>query len=127
MRNYWLALLVFLPTAPAFSQAITAKAVGTVSDPSGAVVPNASVTIRNLQTTQTRATRTDAGGSYEFSFLPIGSYSLSVEATGFQKAEVTQFSLSVDQEARVDVKMSIGQAAETVQVAASAILMQTEN
>src|SRR6266581_282920 len=100
-----LALLALLAALPAFSQAITAKVSGTVADPSGAVVPNASVTIRNQQTSQARSAKTDGSGGYEFSFLPI----------------------SVDQEARVDVKMSIGQAAETVQVTAGAILMQTEN
>src|SRR5437762_10050532 len=127
MGIYKLAVLALLVSLPAFSQAITAKVSGTVSDPSGAVVPNASVTIRNQQTSQARSAKTDSAGGYEFSFLPIGSYSLSVEATGFQKAEVAPFPLSVDQEARVDVKMTIGQAAETVQVAATAILMQTEN
>src|SRR5436190_14409930 len=122
-----LALLAILAALPAFSQAITAKVAGTVSDPSGAVVPNASVTIRNQQTSQARSANTDSAGGYEFSFLPIGVYSLSVEAAGFQKAEVAPFPLSVDQIARVDVKMTIGQAAETVQVAATAILMQTDN
>src|SRR6266436_957118 len=122
-----LVVLALVAALPAFSQAITAKVSGTVSDPSGAVVPNASVTIRNQQTSQARSAKTDSSGGYEFSFLPIGVYSLSVEAAGFQKAEVAPFPLSVDQEARVDVKMTIGQAAETVQVTAGAILMQTEN
>src|SRR5436190_7283158 len=122
-----LALLAILAALPAFSQAITAKVSGTVADPSGAVVPNASVTIRNQQTSQARSAKTDGSGGYEFSFLPIGVYSLSVEAAGFQKAEVAPFALSVDQEARVDVKMSIGQAAQTVEVQAGAVLMQTED
>src|SRR4051812_29418801 len=122
MGIFRLALFALIAALPAFSQAITAKVAGTVTDPSGAVVPNASVTIRSQQTNQARSAKTDAAGGYEFSFLPIGSYSLSVESAGFQKAEVASFPLSVDQEARIDVKMTIGQAAETVQVAASAIL-----
>src|SRR3954447_26887514 len=102
MGIYKPAVLALIASLPAFSQAITAKVSGTVSDPSGAVVPNASVTIHNQQTSQARVGKTDAGGGYEFTFLPIGSYSLSVEAAGFQKAEVAPFPLSVDQEARVD-------------------------
>src|SRR5713226_741687 len=122
-----LPFLLLFSSAPLFSQAITATAVGTVTDPTGAVVPNAKVTIRSRQTNQARAATTDSAGAYEFSFLPVGPYSLTVEAAGFQKSEVGQFTLSVDQVARVDVKMTLGQSAETVQVQASAILMQTEN
>src|SRR4051794_13755441 len=114
MGKFKLAVLALVASLPAYSQAITAKVAGTVSDPSGAVVPNASVSIKNQQTNQARSGKTDAAGGYEFSFLPIGTYSLSVEATGFQKAEVAPFPLSVDQEARIDIKMTIGQAAETV-------------
>jgi hypothetical protein len=112
---------------PALPQAITAKAVGTVTDPSGAVVANAKVEIRNVQTNAVRAVETDAQGNYEFNFLPIGQYTLNVEATGFQTTAVSAFSLSVDQTARVDVRMTIGQTAESVKVEAGAILMQTEN
>jgi hypothetical protein len=111
---------------PVFGQAITAKVVGSVTDPSGAVIPNAKVVIRNDQTNQTRNTTSDSLGNYEFSFLPIGAYTLSVEAAGFQRSDVSRFQLSVDQVARVDVKMTIGQAVESVKVEAGAILMQTE-
>jgi hypothetical protein len=113
--------------APLFSQAITATAAGTVTDPTNAAVPNAKVTIRSQQTNQARTTNTDSAGFYEFSFLPIGAYSLTVEAAGFQKSEMAPFTLSVDQVARLDVKLTLGQSAETVQVKADAILMQTEN
>src|SRR5258708_628077 len=109
------AIAVFAP-APLFAQAITAKVIGTVTDPSGAVVPTAVLTLRNQQTAQTRDAKTDSLGNYEFSFVPVGSYTLAVTAIGFQRAEVSEFPLSVDQVARIDVKMSLGQAAETVQV-----------
>ncbi|MBI3472852.1 MAG: carboxypeptidase regulatory-like domain-containing protein, partial [Candidatus Solibacter usitatus] len=130
MRNFRFLLLAGLAGLFAVllhSQATTAKVVGSVTDPSGAVVPGAKVAIRNQQTNQARAAVTDTLGSYEFSFLPIGSYTLEVEAAGFQKAEVSAFALSVDQVARVDVKLSIGQAAESVKVDAGAVLLQTEN
>src|SRR5436190_12740977 len=100
----YLALPQFLS-----AQAITAKVVGTVVDPSGAAVPAAVVNIHNVQTNQGRSTRTNEVGNYEFSFLPIGEYTLTVEASGFQKAAVTAFSLNVDQVARVDVQLNVGE------------------
>jgi hypothetical protein len=122
---FW--ILALWTPVPAFAQAITAKVIGTVTDPTGAVVPTAVLTLRNQQTTQTRDARTDSLGNYEFSFVPAGTYTLAVSAVGFQRAEVSEFPLSVDQVARIDVKMSIGQAAETVQVSAASVLLQTEN
>ena len=122
--DYW--PLLVLAVSPVFPQATTANVVGVVTNPGG-VVPAAAVTIRNRQTGQTRGTQTDAQGNYEFPFLQIGEYSIAVEKAGFQKSEVAPFSLSVDQVARIDVKMTIGQTAESVKVSASAILLQTEN
>jgi hypothetical protein len=127
MRAWLLLAGVMLAVSPLYPQATTANVVGTVSDPSGGIVPAANVTITNRQTGQARTAQTDAQGNYEFRFLQTGEYSIAVEKTGFQKAEVARFSLSVDQVARIDVKMSLGQTAETVEVSASAILMQTEN
>ncbi len=121
------AAIVLIVPRRLFSQAITAKVVGTVTDPSGAVVPNAKVGIRSEQTNQVRSAASDALGNYEFSFLPIGPYTLAVEAQGFQKAEVSRFQLSVEQVARVDVKLAIGQATETVQVEAGSVRLQTED
>jgi hypothetical protein len=121
------AITLVLTLSPAFPQATTANVVGTVTDPSGGLVPAASVTILNRQTGQARKSQSDAQGNYEFTFLQIGEYSLTVEKPGFQKSEVAPFSLSVDQVARIDIKMTIGQSVESVQVSATAVLMQTEN
>src|SRR5881628_1634927 len=123
----FLALALFLAPSSLLAQAITANVVGTIADPSGAAVPAATVTIRNQQTNQSRTATTDEQGKYEFPFLPVGVYTLTVDARGFQRSEVAAFSLSVDQVARVDVKLSVGQSSESVQVVATAILMQTEN
>ncbi|MBK9168366.1 MAG: TonB-dependent receptor [Bryobacterales bacterium] len=120
-----LSLLAF--PSQVLPQATTAKVVGTVSDPSGAVIPGAQVTIQNRQNNQTRRSEADAAGNYEFSFLAPGPYTLSVEAQGFIRAEVSTFQLSVDQVSRVDVKLQIGQATESIQVEAGAVQMQTEN
>jgi hypothetical protein len=124
-RFYPLAVLAFAPAA--FSQAITAKVVGTVTDPSGGAVGNAKVELRNADTNVVRATSSGSLGSYEFPFVSVGPYTLSVEAAGFQKASVSRFQLSVDQVARLDVKLTLGQTADSVTVEAGALLMQTEN
>src|SRR5438552_12241746 len=108
------------------AQAITASVVGTVTDDSRAAVPSATVTVTNLQTNQSRDTKTNAAGNYELSFLPIGPYKLNVESAGFQKAEVSQFQLSVDQVARLNVQLQVGQVSEQVSVEAAAIGLQTE-
>ena len=119
------ALYVFLPQA-IYAQAITAKVVGTVTDPSGAAVPTAAVNIQSVQTNQVRTTKVNELGNYEFSFLPIGEYKLSVEAPGFQKAEVNQFHLDVDQVARLNVQLNVGEISEKVVVEAAALGLQTE-
>jgi Carboxypeptidase regulatory-like domain len=118
-------LLLCLPQY-SYSQAITAKVVGTVSDPSGAAVPTAVVSIHSVQTNQTRTTRTNEAGNYEFAFLPIGEYTLSIEAPGFQRAEVSRFELNVDQVARLNVQLNVGEVSEKVSVEASAVGLQTE-
>ncbi|MGH9657020.1 MAG: carboxypeptidase regulatory-like domain-containing protein [Bryobacteraceae bacterium] len=128
MRSfYWVVTTLAFAVNPAFPQAITAKLVGAVTDPSGAVVLNAKVETRNVQTNLVRSTATDAQGNYELNFLPVGSYTLSVEAAGFLRAEVSQFQLNLDQVARVDVRLRLGQTTESVTVEAGALLMQTEN
>ena len=111
-----LALALVLAPSSLFPQAITANVVGTITDPSGAAVPHATVVVRNQQTNQSRSATTDAQGKYEFPFLPVGAYRLTVDARGFQRSEVAAFPLSVDQVARVDVKLSVGQSTESVQV-----------
>lgn len=122
-----LAIIAVLAISPIFPQATTANVVGTITDASGAVVPAATVTIQNRQTGQARTTQSDDQGAFELRFLQAGEYSLSVEKVGFQKSDVAPFSLSVDQVARIDVKMTLGQTTESVQVSASAILLQTED
>jgi uncharacterized lipoprotein YajG len=118
---------LFLFAGQAYPQAITATVVGTVTDPTGAAVPEASVTIVNVDTAQQRSTTTNPAGNYEFPFLAVANYTLTVEKAGFQKSEVSQFRLSVDQVARIDVSLRVGQVTETVEVQALAVALQTED
>src|SRR5215212_2990430 len=111
-----------------WSQTITGSITGTVTDPAGAVVPNATVTARNVNTNITTETRTSSAGTYNLLFLPVGAYTISVQATGFKTAGVAQFPLSVNQTARVDVTMEVGAVNETVDVTeASSPVIQTES
>ena len=95
------AIAILLFVSPVFPQATTANVVGSVTDPSGGLIPSATVTIRNRQTAQARSAMTDSQGNYEFPFLQIGEYSITVEKAGSQKSEVEPFTLSLDQVARV--------------------------
>lgn len=126
LASYFAIALSCLPSA-VLAQSITAKIVGTVADSSGAAVAGAQVTVRNTGTNVTRSATTNEAGNYEFSFLPAAAYTLTVEKSGFQKSEVSQFRVSVDQVARIDVALQVGQVTETVEVQAAAIGLQTED
>jgi len=116
--------MLLLPVKLA-GQATTARVTGTITDASGASVPNAAIAATNTATSQVFRSLTNAAGNYEV-VLPVGTYTLTVEATGFQKTQVSAFTLSLDQVARVDVQLQVGQMTQQVEVAASAIGLQTE-
>src|SRR4051794_12465215 len=105
-----------LTTVPAFAQQSAARLLGTVVDQSGAVVPGATVSATNRSTGQRRTATTEESGAYTIPLLPIGEYSVSVEASGFKVSTVTSVVLQVDQDARVDVTLTLGSTSETVSV-----------
>src|SRR5205085_5384183 len=78
-----MGLVSLLLCAMAFGQAETGQITGTVSDPSGAVVPNAKVTVTNVQTNASRSAQSNASGIYSFTNLQPGSYEIAVEGQGF--------------------------------------------
>ncbi len=111
----------------AYSQGtVTATLLGTITDPSGAAVSGASVRIQHVETNQNRTAQTNVNGGYEFSFLPVGSYTLTVQAPGFQQATVKPFDLAVGQTQRVDLNLTVGSVNEAVTVEASTVGLQTE-
>ena len=118
-------LVLLIQSAPA--QTITATITGTVTDPSGAVVPNVKVTATNTATSVTFEAQTNQSGVYNLLFLPVGSYELSAAASGFKKASLGPFQLEVNQTARVDVKMEVGDTNQVVEVNAVAPILQTES
>ncbi|HET8547963.1 MAG TPA: TonB-dependent receptor, partial [Bryobacteraceae bacterium] len=109
------------------AQSITATLTGTVTDSSGALVPNAEVTITNTETGVRTAVTTDRRGGYTAALLPRGQYNLEVSAPGFRKFVQEGITLQVQQTARVDVELALGPVAEAVVVTADAVRLETEN
>lgn len=114
-----LAVLTALLILPAMSSAqiTTANLVGTISDPGGANVPNATVTARNVDTGLRRTVTTGEDGSYRIEFLPVGNYAIEVTATsGFKKAFRESIVLTVNETARIDFALEVGSVDEQVTV-----------
>jgi hypothetical protein len=91
------------------------------------VVPNATVTLTNLGTNQTRVVQTSASGDYTFALLPVGHYSIAVKATGFQASITKDLSVEAGDRARNDVHLQTGSATTTVEVQATTPLLQADS
>ena len=120
-------LLVLVALLPATAQSDRGTVTGTVSDPVGAVVPNAPVSLKNVATGATYDTVTTATGNYTIPSLPVGRYSLTVAAAGFNQFIREGIDVQVAQTARIDVVLKVGAASESVTVTANAPLLRTEN
>jgi hypothetical protein len=120
----FLLLLLVLPCA-SFAQ--NATIVGTVTDPSGAVMPNVNVTITNIDTNWTRTIPTNDAGQYAASDIQIGHYNVKAEASGFKVAEQKGIVLQVGDRLRVDFQMKMGTSSETVTVEANTIAVQSDS
>ncbi len=119
-----LILLAFAAKA-GFAQAVTGTLLGTIQDSSGAVVPDASVTLTNEGTDVTNRTTSSQQGFYTFPSLVPGMYSVTVEARGF-KTEISKHNrVNVEQETRVDISLSLGAVNEQVTVAGTTPLVET--
>jgi hypothetical protein len=117
---------VLLCTSVVVAQDFRATLQGTVTDQSDAMIAAAMVSLRNVETGVERSTTTNPSGFYLFQFLPIGNYTLTVRASGFQNLVREGIRLEVGANVRVDVSMQIGEAAQTVQVTAEVPGVQTD-
>src|SRR5690242_14546007 len=95
-------LLILIATTLCFAQTFRGTILGTVSDPNGAVVGGAKVTAKNTSTGLERSTTTDEAGNYTIPELPIGTYEVRVEQTGFTTAVVSSVVVQVANERRID-------------------------
>ena len=110
----------------ALGQTTFGRVAGTVTDPSGASLPNARVVLANVGTTEQRTAVTDSTGSYEFVNLTPGTYRLDVELAGFKHFTRDPIVVEVQQTASVDVTMELGMVTQTVKVTAQTPLLQAE-
>ena len=116
---------ILLLCATAFCQD-TASIVGTVTDSSGAVIPNAKVTVSNPDKGYTRDLVSNSAGAYSISAAPIGNYTITAEAQGFEKLVRTGITLQVGQLQRVDLQLTVGQVTQEVSVTGNVVQVQTE-
>ena len=123
-RLAFLIFGVFLFGHLAWAQ--SGAAAGLITDPSGAVVPNATVMAVNEGTGLERSTLTNTVGFYSIQFLPAGNYRLQVQASGFRSTSRAGISLTVAQTARVDFALELGQMSQQVNVAATAPILDSD-
>ena len=125
----FLVLLLALATgaSPLFAQVKSSAITGTVTDTTGAVVPNATVTVLEQETNVSTTAQSNSQGEYNVPYLPIGHYTLSVTANGFESYRKTDINLASATTLRADVPLAIGSTTVSIDVKANAIAVQTEN
>src|SRR5688572_11660274 len=112
---------------PIFAQTTTATLFGVVRDGTGALIPQARIAARNVSTSFERTVTSDATGAYLITNLPVGQYSLMVEKEGFRRFIQDGITLTVNENARVDAVLSVGQVSESITVTAEATGVDTRS
>jgi hypothetical protein len=123
MRARIILVFVLLTALGLSAQTFRGTILGTVTDPSGAVIAGAKVTVRNVGTGLERTTETSADGSYSLPELPIGTYTVTVTQSGFQTFAATGVTVDVASERRVDAAMKTGEVSTRVEVSADQLPM----
>jgi hypothetical protein len=122
-----ISVFVFCILPMSGQTANTGAIAGTVSDPSGAIVPHAALVISSQHTPEKRALATDAEGNFSVQFLPPGDYDLSVSAEGFEPFSLKALRVRITEVTRLNIQLMLGGAKEQVAVTAKTPLLQTEN
>lgn len=125
IARLYLVVLFCGSLAAAAAQETTGTILGTVTDSSGAVLPGVSISIRHVETSQTRTALTDEAGRYRVPALPVGSYEITVQLTGFQTVVRSGVVLNVAMEAVINVAMKVGEISQQVTVTEEAPLVNT--
>ncbi len=118
--------LLALVAAPVAAQVLYGSIVGTVEDPSGAVIPKAAVTVTNKETGQSREVPADDAGRFTIPNLLPGRYDIKVTASGFKPVLLQNIDVTFNTVTRQDVKMEVGSTTETVSVSADVVQLQTD-
>jgi hypothetical protein len=129
LRFFALSAVLFCILFPALSRAqqVTAAITGRVTDASGASVPGANVVATDKDRGTEWPTTTNVDGAYNLPRLPIGNYKLRVEHAGFQVAQVQNITLDMNQVARIDLALQVGNVTQTIDVTSSVPLLQTQS
>ena len=120
-------LLVLVTPQASLSQGITGSITGTVTDPSGAVVAGATVTVRDVDTNAIRAEKTSDAGTYTVTQLPPGHYSVKIDKAGFKIYDQTGITLAIDQVVPVNAQLAVGSEAQNIEVTTAPPVIQTQD
>jgi len=120
------ALLWLAVSGPLAAQFETATVLGTIRDPSGAVISSATVTLENTATGISVSTQTDGAGNYQFLNVRAGTYRVRAEAAGFKAAVAEPFAVAVNARQRVDLTLEVGATTESITVSGAAMVLETE-
>src|ERR1700739_4104081 len=120
--------LIAASTRLSIAQNVYAALHGTVTDSSGSVIPNATVTVLNTSTGISTTRTTDGNGYYIFTQLQVGGpYSVTIAATGFQNFQQTGLTLHLNDNREINGKLNVGATAQSIEVSASALQVETSN
>lgn len=119
------ALVSLMLTSWLLGQSSSGTFLGSVRDASGAVIPGATITIVNQDTGFRREAAVDGNGEFELPYVPLGNYTVQCKARGFKSVDRTGVNLQVDQKARIDFTLSVGDVTETITVEEAAPLVKT--
>ncbi len=123
--SLFIALFLFVYSSPASGQAADGILIGSVSDPGGAAVPEATIELVNTETNVKYTTKTDESGQYRFNNIPVGRYRVTASATGFQQQAVQNLAIELNRVATVNIGLQIGQVATTVEVVEATATIDT--
>ena len=120
----YVAAVVFLTTL-GLAQGDRGSIRGIVTDQSGANMPDTAVTARNVNTGLTQTSRTGPDGIYNFLYLPVGTYTVTAEKTGFRKTETAGVVVNVNSDVSLDMSLAVGAVDQTIEVSAAALTLET--
>jgi hypothetical protein len=126
-RVFLVGMALFSFSAALMAQSDRGTVTGTILDPADATVPGAELVLRNTETGVLTTTQTTPTGNYTFTSIPVGTYDLTVKAMGFKTAVEKKLMVQIDETLRLDVKLALGSATESVTVEAAGEMLKTAN